>query len=300
MDFKQIEAYVKVIELESFSKAAEAVYMSQPSISSYIRALEKELETTLVNRSTKEVLPTLAGKIFYEHGKELLALKYNTVEKLKNLSGDLSGEISILASTVPSQNILPKLIAEFSRQYPNITFDVKQADTREVSDGIAMQKAELGFTGGITGNCKCEFKDFMTEKMVFIAPNKGVFSDTDVYAADKLLYEHRFICREKGSGTRIQYEKYLTEQNVNLNQINTYASFDNTQSIINAVINGLGISIVSELAARDYIRQKMIIPLKLEKELPERKLYYVIKKNFSRSHLVDLLIDFLISNSNHC
>jgi len=66
------------------------------------------------------------------------------------------------------------------------------------------------------------------------------------------------------------------------------------------VINGLGISIVSELAARDYIRQKMIIPLKLEKELPERKLYYVIKKNFSRSHLVDLLIDFLISNSNHC
>ena len=293
MDFRQLEAYVKVIEFAGFSRAAEALFLSQPSVSTYIISLEKELDVTLINRSTKELSPTLAGKIFYENAKALLALKYNTIERLKNLSGDLSGKIDILASTVPSQYILPKIIAGFNNIYPDISFNVKQADTFEVSRGIASQKAEIGFSGAIAEGDKCEFKEFMTEKMVFIAPCDKEFSDANEYSLEELLYERRFIAREKGSGTRTQYESYFTGQNIKLSKINTYASFDNTQSIINAVMNGMGISVISELAARVFIEQKMIVSLKLKNKLPERKLYYVLKKDFSRSHLVDLFIEFL-------
>jgi DNA-binding transcriptional LysR family regulator len=296
MDFRQLEAYVRVIELASFSKAAEAITLSQPSVSTYINSLEKELETTLINRSTKEVSPTLAGKAFYEKAKEILALKCNTVEQIKNLSCKLCGKISILASTVPSQHVLPIIIACFSNAYPNILFNVMQADTFEVSRGIASQKAEIGFSGDIIENDKCEFKEFMSEKMVFIAPYNEEFLTQDKHSLDKLLYEHRFISREKGSGTRAQYENYFTEQNIQLSKINIYACFDNTQSIINAVINGLGVSVVSELAARIYIEQKMILPLKLQNELPGRKLYYVLKKNISHSHLISLFVEFLLNN----
>jgi len=297
MDFRQLEAYVKVIELASFSKAAEAVFLSQPSVSTYVNALEKELETTLINRSSKEVSPTLAGKLFYEKTKEILALKYNSVEQIKNLSGNLSGRIDILASTVPSLYVLPKIIALFKNAYPNVLFNVKQADTFEVSSGIALQKAEIGFSGDIMENDKCVFKEFMSEKMVFIAPYREEFLAPHNHSLDKLLYEQRFISREKGSGTRAQYENYFAEQNIQLNKINIYASFDNTQSIINAVINGLGVSVVSELAARVFIEHKMILPLKLERALPERKLYYVLKKNFSHSHLIGLFIKFLLKNA---
>jgi len=294
MDFRQLEAYVKVIEHGSFSRAAEALFLSQPSVSTYIISLEKELDAPLINRSTKELSPTLAGKIFYENAKSLLALKYNTIERLKNLSGNLSGKIDILASTVPSQYILPKTLACFNSVYHDISFNVRQADTLEVSRGIASQKAEIGFSGAIAEDDKCEFKEFMTEKMVFIAPSScGNFSDTKEYSLDELLYEHRFISRQKGSGTRTQYENYFTEQNIRLGKINNYAAFDNTQSIISAVMSGLGISVVSELAARIFIEQKMIFSLKLKTKLPERKLYYVLKKNFSHSHLIDLFIEFL-------
>ena len=293
MDFKQIEAYIKVIELASFSKAAETIFLSQPSVSTYINSLEKELTTTLINRSTKEVSPTYAGKLFYEDAKEILALKDNSIKRLKSLSKNLSGEINILASTVPSQYILPKMIASFNQIYPSISFNVRQADTLDVSRGIALHQAEIGFSGGTTDNEKCEFNEFMAEKMVFIAPYNQGFSTLTEYSLDELLYKHPFISREKGSGTRTQYEHYFINQNIDLSKINAYACFDNTQSIINAVMDGLGIAIVSEVAARLYIKQNLIIPVKLQNELPERKLYYVLKKNFSHSHLIDLFVGFI-------
>ena len=293
MDFKQLEAFVQVIENASFSKAAEAIYMSQPSVSIYINTLERELDTTLVNRSTKEVSPTLAGKIFYENAKELLALKNNSVERIMNLSGIFAGEINILASSVPSQYILPEILSGFVDIHSGISFVVKQADTLEVARSIAAQKAEIGFSGGIVENSKCDFKEFMTEQLVIIAPLDKGFVESDEYSLETLLYENRFISREKGSGTRAEYENFFKSHDIDLKKINTCLCFDNTQSIINAVINGLGISMVSEFAARAFISKKMVIPLKINLNLPERKFYYVLKKNFAHSHLVDLFVEFL-------
>ncbi|MCL1905528.1 MAG: selenium metabolism-associated LysR family transcriptional regulator [Clostridiales bacterium] len=295
MDFKQLEAYVKVIELSSFSRAAEAIFLSQPSVSAYINGLERELGTVLINRSTKELSPTLAGRIFYENARELIALKQNTLGRLKNLSGNLSGEISILASTVPSQYVLPRVLACFNKVYPDISFTVKQKDTVDVARGIAAQKAEIGFCGGLVKDDKCEFKEFMTEKIVFIAPRNGKYSDTREYSPEELLYEGPFVAREKGSGTGTQYENHFAGQNIDISKINVCACFDNTQSIINAVINGLGVSVVSEFAARVFIEQKMVLPLRLTYGLPERKLYYVLKKNFFHSHLIELFVEFLCS-----
>jgi len=293
MDFKQLEAYIKVVELASFSKAAEAIFLSQPSVSTYINALEKELDIKLLNRSTKEVSPTLAGKLFYENAKELLALKRNSAERIKNLSGNYKGEINILASSVPSQYILPEAIARFNAIYPDIVFNVRQADTLEVSRGIVLGQAEIGFAGGITENEKCTFKEFITEQVVFIAPNDGRFSNSHTYLLKDLLHNHSFIAREKGSGTRVQYENIFTALGVDLERINYCASFDNTQSIINAVISGLGISIVSELAAKTAIEQGVVVPIKLKEKLPKRNFYYVLKKDFATSHLVDLFINHL-------
>jgi len=293
MEFKQIEVYVKVVELSSFSKAAEAVFLSQPSVSSYINALEKELNTVLVNRSTKEVSPTLAGKILYENATKLLSLRTNTLEQIKHLSGSYSGEINILASTVPSQYVLPELLTHFNETYPDISFNVMQADSLEVSRGIAAQKADIGFSGGVTESEKCVYQEMIAEQLVFIAPyGSSDFSAKKEYSLEELLYKFRFVSRESGSGTRAAYESFFASQGIALNKINTLISFDNTQSIVNAVINGLGISVVSALAAKSFIDRKMIIPLKLQTEFPERKFYYVLKKNFSHSHLVDLFLEF--------
>jgi len=293
MDFKQLEAFVKVMELASFSKAAEAIFLSQPSVSTYISALEKDLGMQLLNRSTKEVSPTLAGKIFYEHAKELLALKTNAATRIKNLSGDNSGEINIIASSVPSQYILPEVLASFCELYPEISVHVKQADTAEGVKHVINQKADIGILGGIAEADKCDFKEFMSERMIFIAPALAGFCPHKEYELDELLYNNRFISREKGSGTRAAYEGHFAAYGIDLGKMNSNISFDNTQSIINAVIGGMGIAVVSEYAAWPYVEKGVIAPIKTRPELPERKFYYVLKKNFSHSHLVGLFTDFL-------
>ncbi len=293
MDFKQLEAYVKVVELASFSKAADELYVSQPSISTYITALEKELDTVLINRSTKVLSTTLAGERFFDKAKELLALKREAIEMLKNLSKDASGDIRILASSVPALYLLPQLLAELHTLYPKISFTVSQADTVEVVRGIAAHKADVGFVGSTLSDKKCEFFEFATEKLLFVAPGDGSYSADRHYSLEDLLYFDNFISREYGSGTRIQYEKYFTENGIQLDKIKVCATLDSTYSIINAVISGLGTSIISELAARDAIEQKQLIPLKLDIELPERKIYTVLNKNVIHSHLVKLFMEYL-------
>jgi len=293
MDFRQIEAFLKVVELASFSKAADELHVSQPSISVYIASLEQELDTVLINRSTKALSTTLAGERFLDKAREMLSLKRETIEMLKNLSGDVSGDIRILASSAPALYILPRILAEFHKLFPKISFTVRQADTSEVVRGIAAHKADIGFAGSVLGDKKCDFYEFANEKLVFIAPNNGAYTESKKYTLEELLYTNNFISRESGSGTRMQYEKFFTENGILLDKITTCASLDSTHGIIDAVINGLGISIVSELAARRKIEQKELKPIRLKNALPARKIYAVLNKNIVHSHLVELFMEYI-------
>ena len=293
MDFRQIEAFIKVVELASFSKAADELHISQPSVSTYITSLEKELNTILINRSTKVLSTTLAGERFLEKAKVMIALKLESIEMLKNLSEDISGEIRVLASSVPASYILPQLFAEFHKIYPSIYFTMSQADTYEVVQGIATHKADIGFAGSMLGDKKCEFYELIDEKLVFIAPNEGYDYTDKEYTLEELLYSSSFISREFGSGTRVQYEKFFTENGIILDKIKTCAIMDSTHGIINAVIGGLGISIVSEIAARQMLECGLLVTIMLEKELPQRKIYAVLNKNIVHSHLVKLFMEYI-------
>ena len=292
MDFRQIEAFIKVVESASFSRAADELHISQPSISTYITSLEKEFNTVLINRSTKVLSVTLAGERFLEKAKEMMSLKCESIETLKNLGGDISGDIRILASSVPALYILPQVLAKFHNSYPNIFFTMTQADTAEVVRGIASHRADIGFAGSLLTDKKCVFYDFTNEELVFIAPNNGLYSKRKKYTLEELLYSNNFISREFGSGTRIQYEKYFTENGIILDKIKICASLDNTHSIINAVMNGLGISIVSELAVNRMIKQKMLLPIRLKSRIPQRKIYAVLNKNIVHSHLIKLFMEY--------
>ena len=299
MDFKQIEAFIKVVELASFSKAAEELFISQPSVSTYISTLEKELGVTLINRSTKVLSATLAGERFLEQARKMALLKRESVEMLKNLSQDVSGEIRIIASSVPALYLLPQLFAEFRKIYPRIYFTMSQGDTGSVVRGIAAHKGDIGFAGSILGEKKCDFVEFVNEKLVFIAPNNKSYIESKSYTLEELLYSSDFVAREFGSGTRIQYEKFFSENGIVLDRIKTCAVMDSTYSIVNAVASGLGVSIVSKIAVRQMIAQKELLSLKVKTNLPERKIYMVLNRNSAQSHLLKLFIEFVAQKSSY-
>jgi len=294
LEIKQLEAYVRVYELRNFSKAAEEMFLSQPSISAYINSLEKELQTQLIYRSTKEFLPTKSGKLFYEYAKEMLSLRDKSISSLKSLSDCNVGHIDILASSVPAQYILPEILGAFHKIYPSVTFNIKQTDTSEVVKGISAHESEVGFVGAKIENLKCIYEDFMSEKLVLIAPYEERFKKISSNNVAALLLEEHFVMRESGSGTRLEYEEYMKSLGVHLDKLKISAYLNNTQSIILAVANGLGLSIVSELAVKHYIRHKMVVPIDTGC-FPARHFYIVIKKNCAISAVADAFIKFVLS-----
>ncbi len=297
MEFKQLEAFVQVVNLSSFSKAADAIYLSQPSVSAYITSLEKELKTQLVFRSTKEVFPTKAGKIFYEYAKNILVLRDKSIFSLKELTSHATGESDILASSVPSQYILPEVLAEFHKIYPGISFKVIQADSMDVIDGICKQRCEFGISGTNFESNKCFCEPFMSDKLIFIAPNEKRFKNKflDKEEISNLMYNEYFVMREQGSGTRILYENFFKELNISNKSMKVSSTFYNTQSILHAVHKGLGISIVSKLSAKQYIDQNLITEIHTAHPMPTRDFYFIFKKDFMLSHISEIFIEFMRS-----
>lgn len=142
MDFKQLEAFVYVVKLKSFSKAAQRIYLTQPTISAHINSLEKELDTKLIERGTKYVYPTKPGSILYQYAVKMLNLRDDACCSVKNYNKELKGTLSICASTVPSQYILPKVVSAFREEYPHVTFNIQRQDSELVVENIAKGMAD--------------------------------------------------------------------------------------------------------------------------------------------------------------
>ena len=116
MEFKQLESFIAVLDMQSFSKAAEKLFVTQPTVSTQIATLERELDTQLLIRSSKDVQPTREGRIFYRYAKEILDKRHQALLSFQNLKNPVGGVISIAASSIPIRHYLPPLIAAFQRQ----------------------------------------------------------------------------------------------------------------------------------------------------------------------------------------
>ncbi len=276
MEFKQLEAYLKLVDLGSFSKAGDALFLSQPSISHYVNALEKELKTKLIIRTTKTVRPTKNGRMFYEYAKNILALKEKAAFSVQRRSHSCSGEIEILASSVPAQYILPEVIVEFNKIYPSISFNIVISDTFRVIDYVLNQDNELGVVGAKVENGKCAYKYIVTESIILIAPPNTKVTAKNLH---EMIYKENFIMREAGSATRYHAGELLKMLNVRPDNLNVIAYLTDTQSTIHAVSKGLGLSIVSEIAARDYIKNNKVTVIKPAAAALTRDFYFVYRKD---------------------
>lgn len=210
MEFRQLEAFVNAAKYKSFSKAADATFLTQPTISTHVSNLENELGVRLLNRSGREISLTPHGHEFYSYAVELLNTRSRAVMSMKNLKEDLDGILEIQTSSIPGYFYLPQVMEEFHELFPRVRFYVEQSDSRLVNENLMNQRGELGFTG-YKGNSGLCFEPVFYDEMVLITP------DTDVYRIYQngeaipveLFINEPFIMREDGSGTRQEMEKAL-------------------------------------------------------------------------------------------
>ena len=291
MQIKQLEAFVQVIRLKSFSKAAESIFLSQPSISAYVSSLEDELGVTLIIRSTKEICATEAGKRLYAYANEILSTLERAERDIKSMQTEVSGNLSIAASTVPSQYIIPEIFSKMSQKYDGLKFKLYQADSREVVSKIENFDAELGVVGTKTSSQKCSFYPFVEDRLVLITPNNERYASFP-HMNLSMLFKERFILREEGSGTLQETESFLKKYGKSSHELNTICELGSTESVKQAVCEGLGVSFVSRLAALDYEKMGKIRMFDLDEESLIRKFYIAYHKERPFSPAARAFIDF--------
>jgi len=287
---KQIEAFVAVVKYHSFSRAAEAIYLSQPTISSHIQSLENYLGTQLLVRTNKGIYPSEAGKIFYTYAQEIVNLCDKAQQKIKSCSNDVQGALIISASTVPSLYIVPEVLSRLSQKYPKLSFGVNQHSSIEVVQEIMGMTAEIGIAGAKIEKAGCAFEPFLTDRLVIITPNNSQFRALQGQITPEIMADSPFISREHGSGTRKEYEQFLETIGID-KKIHIIARMQSTESVKQAVKNGLGISIISHIAAEDYIKTGDILAFDYNSPWLNRKFYFVYHKKRALSPAAEVFME---------
>lgn len=296
IDMKELEAFVSVVDRGSFSRAAEALYLTQPTISAHVAALERKLNIKLLVRTTKEIYPSDAGNLLYDYAKEILRLRTSAVQAIKAFSHEMRGSISVAASTIPGQYYLPKLIQGFRAEYPDISFSVQLLDSTEVAEQVAGRKTEIGFTGTIISLSKCVYQPLAEDRLVIITPNTPRYQayQSTGFPVRQLTRE-AFISREAGSGTRMETESFLKEMGVNAKDIRIAVEVRSTESIKQMVSEGLGIAVISKSACEDYCQFKKLLAFNFDSVNLRRKLYLVRHKNSILSPIAQAFYDYAAS-----
>jgi DNA-binding transcriptional LysR family regulator len=275
MDFRQIEAFVHVYRLRNFSRAGDALYLTQPTISSHINCLESELRIKLFDRSSKDVIPTEAGCIFYQYAVNLLETRDSAIFSLNQNGEKIEGRLEIAASTIPSQYLLPRILDDFHNIYPDIFFIVHQYDTREVIRKLQDKKYQLGIVGTQINRKNLEYEFLTSDRLVLISAIDNTQFPQKKLLSLESLKDCQFILREPGSGTRLEFETALKKHGISPDSLKVVAEMNSNEAIKYAVREGLGVSVVSFLSVKDYIESGFVQALTIEGLDMERAFYLV-------------------------
>lgn len=294
MEFKQLQSYVAVIKYGSFTKAAEKMFVSQPTISAHISALEEELNQTLIRRTTKSIEITEKGKEVYEQAVHILEMKDRMIDICTE---EEHPNIYLGASTIPSAYILPEILPKFRNTYPELSFSIEQSDSQGVVDGLLEGRFDVGFIGIKEEKLVCE--PFCEDRMVLVTASTPYFQELKAASQEEILVQRLLsepmILREQGSGSGKYASNIVEELGLSEKQLRVTARINDQETIKHLVAGGLGVSIISEMAARDFVENGKL----LQFELPvhnTRSLYLVYRKEEVLKPHVKLFADFVCQN----
>lgn len=292
MDMKQLQSFAAVVEYRSFTKAAEKLYLSQPTISTHIRLLEEELHSCLIIRGKRTVEVTPRGQELYECARDILSLRDSL---LRRWTEEKNPIIQLGASTIPSAYILPEILPEYGRLHPEVYFTIHQSDSQGVADGILNGSFDLGLAGMEVAHEQLTCVPFYQDRMVLITPVTPHFlalKELPEVPLDSLLREP-IILREQGSGSRKSAERFLDSMGVREEELNVTARINDQESIKNLVAGGLGVSILSERAARNFAEEKRVLLFPLPERTSKRYLYLLFRKNFVLKSYIQAFCDHI-------
>lgn len=278
MDFKQLEVFVAVCKYQSFSKAARELFLTQPTVSSHIQNLEKELDTVLINRNNKNITLTKSGEILYSHAIKILNNCKKAIYDIKEYSAKIEGIIDIACSSIPESYILPKFIKNFTLQYPDVKFSINNYNSQVVISEILDEKISFGLVGYKPNNAQIQYIDLMDDELVLITPKDILLDNDNGYINITKLNNLKFIMRKEGSATRNIIISKLKEYGFNVDNLDIIAHVESNNSILEMVKLGLGASFVSYISVASYLDNNKLNIYKIKNLELKRKFYFIYSK----------------------
>lgn len=292
MEFKQLQSFVAVVDYGSFTKAAKKLFISQPTISTHIRLLEEEFESILLDRTTKSISLTPRGKEFYQCASSILALQNQLI---KNWVDESRKTVYLGASTIPSAYILPEVLPDYQKQHPDVFFNIHQSDSQGIINGLLNGNFHVGLIGMNCTDESISCTPFFTDHMVMITPKTPHYLAYQKHGASptEIILQEPMILREHGSGSRKSAENLMEHLQIDEDRLFVTARLNDQESIKNMVAGGLGVSIISEKAARGTGDENRLLIFDLPEYTATRSLYVAYHKNFILKPHTLQFIEFL-------
>lgn len=272
MYYEELKTFVTLSEVKNFTKTAEILMMSQPSVSLHIKNLEKEFQTQLFQRSPKFLKITPTGEILLDRAKQMIHLYEQTKQDILEHHHAIRGELKIGASFTIGEYILPALLADLKQQYPELVLQIIIGNTDEIVQYVKSFKVDIGLIEGKTDEKEITVQPFMQDELVIIA-NAHHKLATKPFISMNDLQNEDWISRESGSGT----EKYLNHfWHSNGLKVRSLLTISSNQGIKEAVIHGLGLSMLSKNAINRDLKLEELIVLPLKHQPLYRTFSYVL------------------------
>ena len=262
MDIRRLQAFSKVYELRSFSRAGEELMLSQPTISAHVLALEEELGAQLFDRLGRSVLPTQAGEVLFRYAQSVFTELEHARSDILALSRRVAGELVIGGSTIPAHYILPRLLARYLATYPEVHLELQSGDTQEVTAMVLEGLIHIGVVGAATNHPDLIFHPIQDDALVLVAPTDLDIPDLTGEDWQGHLITLPWILREQGSGTREALRVALEQVGQDLRAIHSVLTVHSSLAVLECVEAGLGVSVVSQLAATPYLSRRVIRQLR--------------------------------------
>jgi DNA-binding transcriptional LysR family regulator len=275
IDFRHLETFCRVAGLKSFSKAADDLFLTQPTVSGHILSLEQSLSLRLFDRTSREARLTKAGEVFLEYALKILSFRKELLNALSEFSRGIRGELSLGASTIPGEYLLPKLMGDFKKEHPHFIISLKIADTKEIIQYILQDNVEFGIIGAKLNYPSLHYEKFEVDEIIVIAPSDHPLTRKKRVNLEELLREP-WIIREEGSGTQMAVEKAIRKKGKSLKQFHVAIEMGSTSSVKEGVKARLGLAFISGKATEEEIRQGFLSRIDVEGIEPIFRQIYIV------------------------
>jgi DNA-binding transcriptional LysR family regulator len=278
MDLDQLHTFLEIVRLKSFSKAAQTCYRTQPAISAQVRQLEQELNTTLFERLGTRIQLTVAGRIFAEYAEQILALRRRAQDAINELEKVPRGELLIAANEATCIYVLPRVFAEFKKQFPNVQLLVDRSYGTRVVQAVLDNLADFGITQLPVQEKKLQVVKIHSDEIKLIVPARHKLASHDRIMPSDLLGEQ--VLLPKTGTTRARLNAWLDTV---LDELNVSMELDSTEMIKRFVLADLGVSFVAGSHCREEVASCKLAAISLAPETMIRRLGLIYRRDKSLS-----------------